>query len=99
MSGCRDNLARQSRGCGLAVGTSDRDYSSGEKLSCQFDFTNDVFAKGTRLNQRRRIRWDAWAHHDEVLTAESALSMPTRLHRDALIEQHGNLVFQLVLGL
>jgi hypothetical protein len=99
MSGSRDNLARQSRGCGLAVGTSDSDYSSGEKLGRQFDFTNDILAKGTRLNQRRRIRGNAWAHDDEVLTAESALSMPARLHGNALIEQNRNLVFQLVLGL
>src|SRR5579863_7363291 len=48
---------------------------------------------------RRRVRWHSGAHYDEILAAESTLSMPARLHCDALIEQYRNLVFQLVLGL
>ncbi len=65
----------------------------------QLNFANDVFVEGARLNQRRRVGGDSGAYYDEILPTEGALAMPARFHRNALVEQHRNLVFQLILGL
>jgi len=49
--------------------------------------------------QRRHIAGNAGAHHDQVLIAKRALAVLAGFHRNAAVEQSGNLVAQLVLAL
>ena len=99
ISGCGDNVARQSSGRSLAVRAGNCHYPPRKKLSGQFNFANHVFAESPCLHQRRRIGRHAGAYHNQILPSESALAVSSRLDCDAVIEQCRNLIFQLVLRL
>ena len=92
----RHDFANKRGGSGLAVRSGDGHDRAGQELRRKFDLANHRLAEGPRLHQRRRIHGHAGAYHDQVLASKSAVAMPAGLHRDAVIEQHGNLVAQFV---
>ena len=91
-----EDLARQSRGRGLAVRTGDGDDVAFQEVRRQFHFADHRNAASARLNQLRNIERHAWADHDQVLIAKGALAVLSGLNADAVIEQNRNLLAKLL---
>ena len=71
----------------------------GKKLRRQFDLANDAFAQRSSLHQWRSIHRNARADHNQILSLEGAVAMSPGLDGDAVIQQHGDFVTQLVAAL
>ncbi len=95
----RDDFTRQSCGRGLSVGTCYGDDVPGQKLGRQLNLADHELTHSPGLHQGRGIHRDAGADYDEILPAESALTVSAGFDRDAVIEQHRNFFAQLVLRL
>ena len=93
-----DDLAGESGCSSLAVRTSDSHDWSLQVLCRELNLSDDFFAQSARLHQGSSIHRHTRADHDQVLPAESALTMASGLDRNSLVEQNGDFVAQLVLG-
>ena len=95
----RQNLARQRRRRSLPVRPSNRHNRPRQKLRRQFNLANHRLAHGPRLHQHRRIHRNPRTHHNQILPAKRALSVPARLDRNPMIEQRRNLIPQFISAL
>src|SRR5260370_9457521 len=94
-----EDFASHGRCRSFAVGAGDGDDLPLQEACGQLHFTDYVNALVARLYKRAHIIRHAGADHDQVLSAEGALTVASGLDRNATVDQLGNPLTNLGLGL
>ena len=98
-SASRENLARQTGGCRLAIRAGYGHNFAGKKFRRELNFTDDGLPKRPRLGDRFGVHGNARAYYDQILIVKCALAMTAGFDRNPLIEQCGNFFSELIFRL
>src|ERR1044071_7937030 len=92
-------LADERRRGGLAVGAGNRQYLAFQETESQLNFADHWDSQRARVLQLRLVRWNARAHHNQVLVTKGTLAVASGLNRNASIQQCRHFALQLCLSL